>query len=125
MVIQLAKRSGLKVIASAGSDEKINFIKEIGADVVFNYKTMDTREVLEREGPIDMCVFRPFSFCSVMSLTYLHVDGCRYWDNVGGDTLDAALEHANVYGRFIVSWMFLWVRIGELTLRVGMRDDLR
>jgi NADPH-dependent curcumin reductase CurA len=54
MVIQLAKQDGLKVIASAGSDEKVNFMREIGADVAFNYKSTDTREVLEREGPIDV-----------------------------------------------------------------------
>jgi NADPH-dependent curcumin reductase CurA len=38
-VIQLAKLQGLKVIGSAGSDEKVQFMKEIGADVAFNYKT--------------------------------------------------------------------------------------
>jgi len=26
-----------------------------------------------------------------------------YWDNVGGSTLDAALEAANTHARFIVS----------------------
>jgi NADPH-dependent curcumin reductase CurA len=56
MVIQIAKQEGLKVIASAGSDEKAQFMKDIGADVVFNYKTTDVREVLAKEGPIDMCV---------------------------------------------------------------------
>ena len=44
----------MKVIASAGSEEKINFIKSLGADVVFNYKMTKTAEVLEKEGPIDM-----------------------------------------------------------------------
>ncbi|KAJ7749931.1 alcohol dehydrogenase [Mycena metata] len=78
MVIQLAKRDGLKVIASAGSDEKVKFMREIGADVAFNYKTTDTREVLAREGPIDV-----------------------YWDNVGGKMLDAALEHAAINGRIL------------------------
>ncbi|KAJ7637432.1 hypothetical protein B0H17DRAFT_1339554 [Mycena rosella] len=78
MVIQLAKRDGLKVIASAGSEEKREFMKELGADIAFNYKTTDTRDVLQREGPIDI-----------------------YWDNVGGDVLDAALEHAAVYARFL------------------------
>jgi NADPH-dependent curcumin reductase CurA len=38
----LAKLDGHKVIASAGSDEKVKFMKEIGTDVAFNYKT--TRE---------------------------------------------------------------------------------
>ncbi|KAJ7749803.1 alcohol dehydrogenase [Mycena maculata] len=76
MVIQLAKREGLKVIASAGSDEKVEFMKEIGADVAFNYKTTDTRAVLAREGPVDV-----------------------FWDNVGGDILDAALENTAIHGR--------------------------
>ncbi|KAJ6452385.1 hypothetical protein C8R47DRAFT_1169175 [Mycena vitilis] len=78
MVIQLAKRDGLKVIASAGSDEKVQFMRSIGADVAFNYKSTNTREVLAHEGPIDV-----------------------YWDNVGGSFLDAALEHAAVYGRIL------------------------
>ena len=56
MVIQLAKQDGLKVIASAGSDEKVAFMKECGADVVFNYKTTSTVEVLEKEGPVDVYV---------------------------------------------------------------------
>jgi hypothetical protein len=55
-VIQIAKAQGLKVIGSAGSEEKVQFIKDIGADVAFNYKTTSTTEVLEKEGPIDMFV---------------------------------------------------------------------
>ncbi|KAJ6542866.1 hypothetical protein B0H19DRAFT_1310902 [Mycena capillaripes] len=54
MIIQIAKQDGLKVIASAGSDEKVKFMKEIGADIAFNYKTMDVRQVLAKEGPIDI-----------------------------------------------------------------------
>jgi NADPH-dependent curcumin reductase CurA len=54
MVIQLAKQDGLKVIASAGSDEKVKFCKEIGADVAFNYKTTNTNDILAKEGPIDV-----------------------------------------------------------------------
>jgi NADPH-dependent curcumin reductase CurA len=56
MAIQLAKRAGMKVIASAGSAEKVEFMRTLGADVVFNYKTDDTREVLAKEGPVDVCV---------------------------------------------------------------------
>ncbi|KAJ7214040.1 hypothetical protein GGX14DRAFT_444869 [Mycena pura] len=78
MAIQLAKKDGLKVIASAGSEDKVKFMKEIGADVAFNYKTTDVREVLAKEGPIDI-----------------------FWDNVGGDTLDAAMEFAAKNARFI------------------------
>ncbi|SJL08755.1 related to reductase RED1 [Armillaria ostoyae] len=78
MVIQLAKLDGLRVIASAGSDEKVEFMKQLGADVAFNYKTDDTVSVLKKEGPIDI-----------------------YWDNVGGVTLDAAFGSANRHARFL------------------------
>jgi len=78
LVIQLAKRDGLKVIASAGSDDKVEFLKELGADVAFNYKTTRTSEVLKKEGPIDV-----------------------YWDNVGGEVLEAALYAAAKHARFI------------------------
>ncbi|KAF7336156.1 NAD(P)-binding protein [Mycena venus] len=78
IVIQLAKQAGMKVIASAGSEEKVKFMESIGADVAFNYKTNDTRAVLEKEGPIDV-----------------------FWDNVGGDVVDAAIEFAAVGGRLL------------------------
>lgn len=54
MVIQLAKLDGLKVIASAGSSEKVQFMKDIGVDVAFNYKTESTDEILKKHGPLDM-----------------------------------------------------------------------
>ncbi|KIY44554.1 NAD(P)-binding protein [Fistulina hepatica ATCC 64428] len=82
MVIQLAKLDGLKVIASAGSDAKVQFMKDIGADVAFNYKTEKTLDILRDKGPIDI-----------------------YWDNVGGETLEYALEAANAHARFIESGM--------------------
>ncbi|KAG5221201.1 NAD P-binding protein [Salix suchowensis] len=54
------------VTTGAGSDEKVEFMKKIGVDIAFNYKTRT-----------------------------------RYWDNVGGATLEAALDAANPYARFI------------------------
>jgi len=77
-VIQLAKQAGCKVIASAGSEEKVAFLRSIGTDVAFNYKTEKTLDVLLKEGPIDI-----------------------YWDNVGGESFDAALEAAAWHARFI------------------------
>ncbi len=44
----------LKVIASAGSEEKVRMMKQAGADVAFNYKTTDTAQVLREHGPVDM-----------------------------------------------------------------------
>lgn len=55
-IIQMAKAEGLKVITSAGTEDKIAFAKECGADVVFNYKTENTAEILQKEGPINMWV---------------------------------------------------------------------
>ena len=47
------------MIASAGSDEKVAFMKELGADVAFNYKTTKISEVLKKEGSIDVYVVLP------------------------------------------------------------------
>ncbi|KAF7324116.1 alcohol dehydrogenase [Mycena kentingensis (nom. inval.)] len=93
-VIQLAKKDGLEVIGSAGSEEKVEFMKSIGADVAFNYKTIDTREVLKEAGGIDI-----------------------YWDNVGGDMLDAALEYSNVYGRFLQCGMVSGNNTGMIPIK--------
>ncbi|CAE6420382.1 unnamed protein product, partial [Rhizoctonia solani] len=79
LVAQLAKAKGLKVIASAGSDDKVAFMRNIGVDVAFNYKTENVADILAKEGPIDI-----------------------YWDNVGGPTLDAALGAFTPGGRIIV-----------------------
>ncbi|KAL0961160.1 hypothetical protein HGRIS_006132 [Hohenbuehelia grisea] len=81
-VAQLAKRDGLKVIASAGSDEKVKFMQEIGVDVPFNYKTTDIKEILAKEGGIDI-----------------------YWDNVGGETLDAAIDASHPNARILACGM--------------------
>ena len=66
--IQLAKDAGIKVIASAGSDEKVAYMKSIGADVAFNYKTTNTRDVLAKEGPINMyvrCLSIPYHYLAI------------------------------------------------------------
>ncbi|KAG7087249.1 hypothetical protein E1B28_013230 [Marasmius oreades] len=79
IVIQLAKRDGLKVIASAGSEEKVKLLKDIGVDVAFNYKTTKTSDVLQKEGPIDI-----------------------YWDNVGGEMLESSLDASSNGARIII-----------------------
>ena len=39
------------MIAFAGSDEKVAWVKELGADHVFNYKTTDVGEALSKVAP--------------------------------------------------------------------------
>ena len=81
VVGQLAKREGLRVIGSVGSDEKASFlVKELGFDAVFNYKKETVDEGLARLAPDGIDI---------------------YYDNVGGETLDAALLRINAYGRII------------------------
>ncbi|EJD36865.1 alcohol dehydrogenase [Auricularia subglabra TFB-10046 SS5] len=79
IVVQLAKAVGLKVIGSAGQDHKLDFLRELGADVVFNYKTTSVDDVLREHGPVDI-----------------------YWDHVGGKTLTTTLNHMNVHGRVLI-----------------------
>ncbi|KAK6980565.1 hypothetical protein R3P38DRAFT_2579786 [Favolaschia claudopus] len=78
VVIQLAKNKGLKVIGSASSDEKVAFMRSIGADVAFNYKKSSVQQELKNHGPIDV-----------------------YFDNVGGEQLEAAIDNMNLQGRII------------------------
>lgn len=63
MLVQLARLTNpsLKIIGSTGSDEKVQFLKEIGVDVPFNYKKESVGSVLKREGPIDLsvCILMP------------------------------------------------------------------
>ncbi|KAJ1303098.1 hypothetical protein OPQ81_011299 [Rhizoctonia solani] len=84
IVAQLAKLKGLKVIASAGSDDKVEAIKKMGVDVAFNYKTQDVVDVLAKEGPIDI-----------------------YWDHIGGPQFEAAIGASNLYARIILCGQLL------------------
>ena len=83
LVGQLAKKEGAKVIGSVGSPDKLDFIvKELGFDVGFNYKEESAISALKRI----------FQQLDVKGLDF-------YFDNVGGEQLDAALELSNVRGR--------------------------
>ena len=78
---QLAKLRGCRVIGSAGSMEKVMFLRaECGFDVAFDYKTAPVLEQLNLEAPDGIDV---------------------YFDNVGGETLEAALSALRVHGRII------------------------
>ncbi|KAI1382856.1 NAD(P)-binding protein [Hypoxylon trugodes] len=81
----LAKNEGLRVIGSVGSDEKLDYIiKELGFDGGFNYKKEKAAEALPRLAPNGIDI---------------------YFENVGGEQLDAALENMNSGGRIPVCGM--------------------
>jgi hypothetical protein len=78
---QLAKLRGCRVIGSAGSMKKVMFLREeCGFDIAFDYKTGPVLEQLNLEAPDGIDV---------------------YFDNVGGETLEAALSALRVHGRII------------------------
>lgn len=57
MVVQMAKATGARVIATAGSDEKCLRAKALGADVVINYNNESIEEAVKREAPKGVNVF--------------------------------------------------------------------
>jgi NADPH-dependent curcumin reductase CurA len=76
---QLARIGGSKVIASAGSEEKVRFLRdELKVEYAFNYRDGDSLEHLKRGAPDG-----------------IHV----YFDNTGGPQLEAALSALRNYGR--------------------------
>ncbi|GAA1896813.1 NADP-dependent oxidoreductase [Streptantibioticus ferralitis] len=77
---QIARLKGAsRVIGSAGSDEKVRvLVEEYGFDAAFNYKSGPVAEQLKKAAPDGIDV---------------------YFDNVGGEHLEAAISSLNVHGR--------------------------
>ncbi|MEV6882637.1 NADP-dependent oxidoreductase [Streptomyces sp. NPDC051135] len=80
---QIAKLKGAsRVIGSAGSDEKVKLLlDEYGFDAAFNYKNGPVSEQLRAAAPDGVDV---------------------YFDNVGGDHLEAAVGSLNLNGRIAI-----------------------
>jgi NADPH-dependent curcumin reductase CurA len=83
LAAQFAKLRGSRVIGSAGSDEKVAYLlDELGLDAAFNYKKGPVVELLRDVAPDGIDV---------------------YFDNVGGDHLEAALGALRRWGRVAIS----------------------
>ncbi|KAH7546397.1 hypothetical protein FEM48_Zijuj01G0196400 [Ziziphus jujuba var. spinosa] len=80
LVGQYAKLFGCYVVCSAGSKEKVAFLKEkLGFDDAFNYKEeTDLKTTLKRFFPDGIDI---------------------YFDNVGAEMLEAAVANMNFFGR--------------------------
>ena len=79
IVGQLAKHEGLTVIGSVGSDEKLAFMKnELKFDDGFNHKKEKASDALARLAPNGIDI---------------------YFENVGGEQLEAAIGAMNDFGR--------------------------
>ncbi|MCH9673158.1 MAG: NADP-dependent oxidoreductase [Gammaproteobacteria bacterium] len=82
IVCQIAKLKGCRVIGSVGSDEKATWLKSVGVDATINYKTC---------GPLEP------------ALRAVAPEGIDiYFENVGGEHLEAAIELMNPFGRIIM-----------------------
>ncbi|MBD3003170.1 NADP-dependent oxidoreductase [Streptomyces sp. 5-10] len=83
---QIAKLKGAsRVIGSAGSDEKVRvLLDEYGFDAAFNYKNGPVADQLKEAAPDGIDV---------------------YFDNVGGEHLEAAISRLKVHGRVTVCGM--------------------
>jgi NADPH-dependent curcumin reductase CurA len=79
---QIAKIKGCYVVGSTGSADKARWLRdEVGLDAVIDYKETPIRQALEAATPKGIDV---------------------YFDNVGGDHLEAALRRMNTLGRIPV-----------------------
>jgi NADPH-dependent curcumin reductase CurA len=85
VAVQIAKIKGCYVIGSTGSDEKAAWLRdELKLDAVINYKTTPIRQGVRAAAKNGIDV---------------------YFDNVGGEHLDAALASMNTLGRVAVCGM--------------------
>lgn len=81
MVVQMAKAAGAKVIGTCGSDQKIDACRELGCDVVVNYKTGDIAEAVKPFAP----------------------DGVNvYWETVREPAFDTIVTYMAERGRVIL-----------------------
>jgi len=113
VVGQLARHRGAaKVIGSAGSAAKVAFLTdELGFDAAFDYHDGPVRDQLKRAAPDGIDV---------------------YFDNVGGDHLEAAISALNVHGRITVCGMISVYNATEptpaprnLAMLIGKRLTMR
>ncbi len=78
-VVQMARAVGAKVITTAGSEEKVELCRQIGANVAVNYKTGELESALAKFGPIDV-----------------------WWETLREQNFDLAVKHMAMRGRIIV-----------------------
>lgn len=82
LVGQIAKIKGCRVVGIAGTEEKVNYLKnELKFDEALNYKYKGFKEDLKKAVPNGVDV---------------------YFDNVGGEISDAVLELINLHARIVV-----------------------
>src|SRR3546814_5563636 len=101
-VVQIAKAREMTVIGAAGGAEKCAWVRELGADAAVDYKA------------------RPVLDGLAAALHTLGKPGIDvYFDNVGGDHLDAAFATANDFARFAICGMIDVYNDGHPQQKIG------
>nr|GMC60400.1 NADP-dependent alkenal double bond reductase P2-like [Ipomoea batatas]GMD75232.1 NADP-dependent alkenal double bond reductase P2-like [Ipomoea batatas]GMD78859.1 NADP-dependent alkenal double bond reductase P2-like [Ipomoea batatas] len=95
LVGQYAKLFGCYVVGCAGSQQKVNILKEkLGFDDAFNYnEESDLNSTLKRSNLEYSMLHLPFERCFPEGIIDI------YFDNVGGRMLEAAVANMNPHGR--------------------------
>jgi prostaglandin reductase 1 len=78
IVGQIGKLKGCQVLGFAGTEDKVKWIKELGFDHAFNYKTVDINKTFKEFAPKGI--------------------DC-YFDNVGGEFTFHVMRNMNQFGR--------------------------
>ncbi len=101
VAVQIAKAKGMTVVGSAGGADKCDYVRSLGADEVVDYRAAPILKGLATAAPEGIDV---------------------YFDNVGGDHLDAALALARNHARFAICGMIQGYNTSEATsLKFAMR----
>ncbi len=79
VVAQIAKAKGCTVVATAGTDEKCDWLRSVGVDHAINYKHGNLLAAVQAAAPQGIDI---------------------YFDNVGGEHLEVAIEVARQGARF-------------------------
>jgi NADPH-dependent curcumin reductase CurA len=96
---QMAKVAGCRVVGSAGSPEKLEWLRELGFDAVIDYRRHPVRDALAEAAPEGVDI---------------------YFDNVGGDHLEAAISQLRLRGRIVACGSIS--RYNELEPAAGPRN---
>jgi len=80
LAVQLAKLKGARVVGIAGSDAKCDYLRALGADAAVNYRAGPLGDALKEAAPRGISL---------------------YFDNVGGEHLEAAMRAARPFARLV------------------------
>jgi NADPH-dependent curcumin reductase CurA len=95
LVGQLGKRAGARVVGTAGSAQKAEYLRGLGFDAVIDYKRHDNADRMR---------------AALLEAAPHGID--KYFDQIGGDITDVVFSMLNVHSQVAVCWQWA-VQVGE------------